>query len=329
MIRVSQQWALMIDVTNACHLHCSNCTRLLDHAKPRFFMSPDCFRRALSAIKDFPRKSEPVPRRQGEKFDRRKIIGIIGGEPLLHPQLPEIADIFCELVPEVYYRGFWTAKDWQNGSHPKWGSYRPVVEKIIGPNPTHDVKGPSERHKCGFLNWNMHLPEMNVQHQPLLVAIKDVVLDEKKRWELIQTCWVQREWSGTCTDKGFFFCEVAGSIDRVLGGPGGLPFEADVWVGDLYFEPDENGIPRPKGKFAEQILRSCERCGACLKLPGRRDSDEIDDVSPSNLADLEQISSPRLKKGAVEVYDISIPLEQRAPETWVPADYVKGEKMRY
>ena len=61
MIRVSQQWALMIDVTNACHLHCSNCTRLLDHASRRYFMSPECFRAALTAIKDFPADSEPVP----------------------------------------------------------------------------------------------------------------------------------------------------------------------------------------------------------------------------------------------------------------------------
>jgi hypothetical protein len=329
MLRVSQAWAIMLDVTNACMLHCSNCTRLLDHAQKRFFMSPECFREALMAIKDFPRKSEAVPQREGERFIRRKVIGIIGGEPLLHPQLPEIADIFCELVPEVYYRGFWTAKDWQNGSHPKWGPYRPVVEKIIGKRPTHDVRGPSERHKCGFLNWNMHKPEMNVHHQPLLVAIKDVIPDEKQRWEMIQTCWVQREWSATCTDQGFFFCEVAGAQAKVLGGVDPLPFEPDVWAGDLYFEPDENGVPRPQGKFANQIRQACERCGACLRLPGRRDSEDTDDVSASNLPILEQIGSPRLRKGNVEVYDIGVPLEQRAPETWVPADYVKGEKMRY
>jgi hypothetical protein len=327
MIRVSQQWALMIDITNACHLHCSNCTRLLDHAKPRFFMSPECFRRALSAIKDFPTKSEPVPPRPGERRQRRKIIGIIGGEPLLHPQLPEIAEIFCELVPQVYHRGFWTAKDWKTGEHPKWGAYRPIVEQIIGKKPTHDVSGPSDKHRCGFLNWNMHLPQMNVHHQPLLVAIKDVIPDERARWELIQTCWVQREWSGTCTDKGFFFCEVAGHFDRVFGGPGGLPFEPDVWEGELWFEPDESGVPRPQGKFAEQILRACERCGACLHLAGRRDLENTDDVSPSNLVELERIGSPRLKAGGVEVYDINVSYEQReVRQGWQPMEYVKGER---
>ncbi|MGE4136410.1 MAG: hypothetical protein AB7E98_11930 [Pirellulales bacterium] len=328
MIRPSQQWALMIDITNACHLHCSNCTRLLDHAKPRYFMSPECFRAALSSIKDFPRASEPVPPRPGEKRVRRKVIGIIGGEPLLHPELPAIADIFCELVPEVYYRGFWTAKDWRTGSHPKWGPYRPIVEKIIGKRPTHDVSGPSRKHDSGFLNWNMHLPEMDVHHQPLLVAIKDVIPDERERWELIQTCWVQREWSGTCTDKGFFFCEVAGHFDRVFGGPGGLPFEPDVWRGELTFVPDENGVPRPQGKFADQIRRACENCGACLRLAGRLDSANRDDVSPSNLAELERIGSPRLKRGEVEVYDIGVPYQEReVRDDWQPMDYVKGQKM--
>lgn len=333
MIRVSQQWALMIDITNACHLHCSNCTRLLDHARRRYFMSPECFRAALEAIKDFPTKSEPVPMRAGERKPRRKIIGIIGGEPLLHPELPAIADIFCELVPDVAHRGFWTAKDWRTGAHPKWGPYRPIVEQIIGLNPTHDVgaKPPGKRHDSGFLNWNMHLPEMDVHHQPLLVAIKDVIPDERARWELIQTCWVQREWSGTCTDKGFYFCEVAGHLDRVLfGGTYGLPFEPDVWQGELSFEPDEQGVPRPVGKFAEQIRRACENCGACLRLAGRRDLENTDDVSPSNLVQLQAVDSPRVRKGEITVYDVGVPYEKRERgDDWKPMEYVKGEPQNW
>lgn len=326
MIRPSQQWALQIDITNACHLHCSNCTRFLDHAAKRYFMSPACFRQALESIKNFPRDSEAIPMRADERRVRRKIIGIIGGEPLLHPQLPEIADIFCELVPEVYYRGFWTAKDWKTGAHPKWGPYRPVVEQIIGTNPTHDVFGPSEKHTDGFLNWNMHLPSMNVQHQPLLVAIKDVIKDPKEMWELIQTCWVQTQWSGTCTDEGFYFCEVAGHFERALKLPvGGLPFTPDVWAGELYFTPDENGVPQPQGKFAEQIKNACPNCGACLHIKGRLDSENKDDVSESNLPILEAVGSPRLRKGDI----VPFALDYREAEQtvgWRPYAYIKGHK---
>ncbi len=79
MIRPSQQWALQIDITNACHLSCSNCTRLLDHARTRFFMSVECFERAVRAVKSFLYESEPCPKGSANE-GRRKVIGIIGGE---------------------------------------------------------------------------------------------------------------------------------------------------------------------------------------------------------------------------------------------------------
>jgi len=328
MIRPSQQWAIQIDITNACHLHCSNCTRLLDHVKKRYFMDLDCFRRAIRAVKGFVTESEPCPTNSNNR-GRRKVIGIIGGEPLLHPQFPELVDIMLEELPEPRYRGLWTSKDWMTGTHPKWGDYRPQVERLIGANPTHDASGPSTKHRDGYINWNMHLPDMNVHHQPLLVASQDVVPDERRRWELIEDCWVQREWSSTVTPKGFFFCEVAGHFDMIFDGPGGLPLEPGVWQGELAFVRNENGIPQPQGKFAEQIERSCTRCGACVPLPARRDAENRDDVSRSNLEQLLQIQSPRVKKGdyVLQEFDPDKPYDpNQFNDGWVPFKYVKGAR---
>lgn len=330
MIPPSRQWAAQIDVLNVCFLACANCTRLLDHAtrETKYIMSPDCFRQVIRAIKGFVYESEPCPK--GSRNEgRRKVIGLIGGEPLMHPQFPELVDIFIEEVPEVFHRGLWTSKDWKTGAHPKWGPYLPHVERLIGKNPTHDASGPSHKHACGFLNWNMHLESMHVRHQPMLVASRDVVPDEKKRWELIEDCWVQREWSSTCTPKGFFFCEVAGHLDMVLKGPGGFPLEPGVWKGDLYFERDENGVPRPKGKFAEQVERACPNCGGCLPLPSRRDSEDRDDVSASNLERLSAIGSPRVKRGEVVVHEFPADrpyVDGEYRDGWVPFKYVKGKK---
>lgn len=319
MIQPQETWCIQIDVTNACHLHCSNCTRLLDHAKPRFFMSPECFERAVISLKDFPTTSAPC--RQG----RRKVVGMIGGEPLLHPKFPELVDIICRHIPQPYHRGLWTSKNWKEDKHPAWGAHAPQVYRLLGPQPGGDVRGPSHRHSSGYLNWNMHLDEMNVHHQPMLVSISDVVQDEQHKWELIQNCWVQREWSGSITDKGAFFCEVAAAFDQVFKGPGGLEPVPGWWKGEITFVPDERGVPQPQGPFAEQINTWCQRCGACLPLRSRRDKEDRDDISQSNFVALEALGSPRVKKGNVVLYDgTGYDEEKIRREGWTPNKYIRG-----
>lgn len=319
MIHPRQTWCIQIDVTNACHLHCSNCTRLLDHASKRFVMSPDCFEAAVKSVKDFPTTSEPCP--QG----RRKVVGIIGGEPLLHPEFPTLVDIMIQYIPEARHRGLWTSKDWKNGSHPRWGPYAPQVYRLLGPHPTGDVR--NIPHQCGYLNWNMHLPEMRVHHQPILVAVSEMVPDEKRRWELIADCWVQRDWSPSITTKGAFFCEVAAAFDMIFGGPGGLPIQEGWWKGDIRFVPDRQGVLRPAGPFRDQINTWCPRCGACLPMQSRLDSENKDDVSPMNLVELEKLGSPRVKRGEIVVHqpDGTYHEEAYRPD-WKPMKYIRGER---
>ena len=320
MIHPQQTWCIQIDVTNACHLHCSNCTRLLDHAKKRFIMSVECFEKVVEAVKDFPTTSAPCP--QG----RRKVVGMIGGEPLMHPKFPELVDIICDKIPDPRHRGLWTSMDWPNTSHPIWGRHAPHVRKLLGPQPSgavhkeHNTNG-------GYLNWNMHTENLKVHHQPMLVAIKDRVPDEKKRMEMIMDCWVQREWSPSFTNKGFFFCEVAAAFDQVFQGNTGIEPSPDCWKGDITFVPDENGVPRPQGPYAEQINTWCQRCGACLRMPGRRDKEDTDDVSPTNLIQLEAVNSPRLKAGAIVEHPIvDVEVQSAVPDTdWKPFRYIKGQ----
>jgi hypothetical protein len=104
-------------------------------------MSPECFEKAVISVKDFPLTSDPCP--QG----RRKVVGIIGGEPLLHPEFPTLVDIMIKHIPNPAHRGLWTSKDWKNGSHPRWGAYAPHVYRLLGPNPNGDVR--NLPHKSG------------------------------------------------------------------------------------------------------------------------------------------------------------------------------------
>lgn len=306
MLAPQDQWCHQIVVTSACwpKPSCSNCTRLLGHEATRYHMSPEQFEACVKVAAPFITESRPdigvkVNRKDPSLHSRKKVLGIFGGEPLMHPQFPDLVDIMCQYVP-LPHRGLWTSFDWVNGSSKRWGSYKDQVVRLLGARPTGDSCGLGQ----GYLNWNMHEEEQRCEHSPVLAASQDLIPDEKKRWETIENCWVQIEWSAAYAldannEPKFYFCEIASAFDRVFNLGTGLPVEDYVWAHELWFEADEGGVLRPQGPYAHQILSTCGRCGAALKLPGRRDRECTDDVSPSNFVPLSALKSPMLRKGQV------------------------------
>jgi hypothetical protein len=270
MIDPKLQWANQIDVTNACMRKCSNCTRLLTHVKEPFYMSLDTFEEALYALRDFPTKSPKSPYVPA----KHKVVGILGGEPMMHPKFEQLCKLMKEVIPNKANRGLWTGVKWQTTSHSR------LIHRVFG-----------------YVNNNQH--NTNCEHSPILVSISDVVEDVEEQKRLIDNCWLQRLWSATITPKGYFFCEVAGAMDMVFDGPGGLPVEPGCW-------------DRPLSDFQEQIDRWCFRCGIPLNLKGRRDSEDVDDISPSNLKSLQ--GSPRVLEGRYILHE-SCDLVQE-PQPW-------------
>lgn len=67
---------LQIEITNACHNQCSNCTRMTHHSIP-FFMSFEQYKVAVDSV-----------------ANSGKIVGTMGGEALLHPEF----EIFCNYL---------------------------------------------------------------------------------------------------------------------------------------------------------------------------------------------------------------------------------------
>ena len=63
---------IQIEVTNACTHSCSNCTRFCGHHAKPYFMTLPMFKEAVDSFVGFP-----------------KMVGLIGGEPLLHPAFEE------------------------------------------------------------------------------------------------------------------------------------------------------------------------------------------------------------------------------------------------
>jgi hypothetical protein len=73
--------------------------------------------------------------------------------------------------------------------------------------------------------------------------------------------------------------------------------------------------------YREQIERWCPRCGVCLPLVGRPDSERRDDVSPGNLGALEALGSPRVAAGEVVEFDTE---KYEPPPDWEPLRYLRG-----
>lgn len=336
MLSPKFQWAHQLAVTSLCWpktednclTGCSNCTRLLAHEPKRYIMKPQQFEACVLVAREFVYHSPPCP--QGRK---NKTLGIFGGEPLMSPYFPQYVDILCNLVPEPEHRGLWTSLDWPNYTHTQYGPAAPHVQKLLG---TQDGK-----HR-GYLNWNMHDETNTCLHHPTLVSISDVVEDEKHRWQLINDCWLNREWSAAYAldaqgEPKFYFCEIAASFDRVAGqAPSwrsiGLPLTSRIWAHDLVMKPDADGILQPQGPYAEQIKACCSRCGHPLPFSaGRRDLDYKDDISPSNLAMLQEANSPMLARGDYELFAATEETgysEQQQRAGYDPGRYIKHGVIR-
>jgi hypothetical protein len=245
------------------------------HVKDPFFMDVDTFRRAVESVQSFPQDSEP------DCEGRTKVIGIIGGEPLMHPDFLELVEIMEQLIPRRENRGLWTALP------KKYYRHEERICKVFG-----------------FQNKHPHDPP--ARHQPVFIASKDLEPDDEKRYPLIWDCWLQNSWCGSITPKGVFFCETAGAMDMLFDGPGGLPIEPLWWN-------------RSPTDFHDQVHRWCNLCGICMPLPGRLDCDHRDDVSPTTRALLERIHSPALDRCVdfdCESYDVS-----KHKGKWCPRRY--------
>lgn len=259
---------IQIEVTNACNLVCANCTRFMGHHKKSFFMDLETVRKAIKSLDGFPGK-----------------IGLMGGEPTLHPQFREICHIYKELIPNKSKRAFWT-----NGY--KWKEYEDVILDTF--------------EKMNIV-YNDHAKADVGEHQPLLIAARDILDDEALMWKLIDKCWVNQRWSASITPKGCFFCEVAAAQDHLFNGPGGYPIENGWWN-------------KTKEQYRDQVERYCVNCSAAIPMPRYSAHSKKDLVSKSIEKKLEEIKSPRYLKHETELFDESLSEAQvnEYAKDWMP-----------
>lgn len=281
---------IQIDITNACNMQCSNCTRFCGNHKKVFFMDFDTFKRAVDSM---------------DGFDG--VTGIIGGEPTLHPEFERMAGYLRKKFgkPSGDDALLYPQKDFIHSIHQREFASGMLHERSDG---SHFIK----KHGAGLWSnmsrtyrkyyeviqdtfsveyLNDHLNPS--YHQPGLFSRKDLNIPDNEWIELRDKCWIQNTWSATITPKGAFFCEIAGALDMLFNGPGGWKIEPGWWK-------------RKPEDFGDQ-LHWCELCGFALE--GRtftRDSqEETDDVSPRLYEMLKCTGSPKLKSGRINPVKIT------------------------
>lgn len=270
---------IQIDITNACVHQCSNCTRFCGHHKKPYFMDFITFKKAVDSFEGF-----------------HGCVGVMGGEPTIHPEFDRFVEYIGEKYPSIYDIKS-TRKPIKNFAeyiHDKNYILDEMLNKRKGPGLWSSLCDSYYKHferiqdTFSFQNINDHDNES--LHQPILISRKEMGIGNEEWIDIRDNCLVQNQWSATITPKGAFFCEVAAALDMLFDGPGGWKIEPGWWK-------------REPKDFGEQ-LNWCEFCGGAILNSGRFSNEEIDDVSPILYKMLEEVDSPKLKKGKVSIMNM-------------------------
>jgi hypothetical protein len=261
-----------IEITNSCTRRCANCTRFVGHHRKTYFMEVDFLEKSLDSLAGFPGK-----------------IGIMGGEPTLHPHFSQI----CELLKRRIKRS--RCYLWTSGY--KWDEYKKLIKETFG-----------------LVYYNDHADKTQ-SHQPMLLAIDEVVDDKNLMRELIDKCWVQERWSPSINPKGGFFCEVAAALDMLYEGPGGYPIEKGWWK-------------KTPEQFLDQVNRYCLLCGGAIPLKGEFYICGKDLISPKNLDALLKLGSPKALDESYELFDKKITPEMMGEKRRKPWHYLGASRTR-
>jgi len=277
---IYKAWFCQIEVNNICPLFCAYCTRYIRHLRQdqRFNIELDTFRKAVLSLEGFPGR-----------------IGLIGGEPTLHPQFEDICLILRDELKIAREKlGLWTS------GGKAFERYKKLIKEIFG-----------------MLAYNEHNESQKKAqlHQPLTIAIDDTLEDEEYKRKLIDDCWLQRTWCPTINPKGCFFCEVAGALDILLDGQGGYPIEPGWWKKE----------PRD---FQDQVKRYCKYCGVAIPLQRELLSVAKEKFSPQLLNIFKEHNLKNLSDKYITLFDKKLTIEEMEKKklTWDPGNYRQDKR---
>jgi hypothetical protein len=263
---------IQLEITSFCPKNCSNCTRACGHYGGKvkhWFMDFETFQKSVDSMVGFKAS-------QG--------VGIMGGEPLFHPEFEKFARYAAEkLGPETL--GLW--------------SCFPPEKKHLGPVIA----------ECFTTVFPNDHTRQDVIHAPFLVSSKEVIKDPKDLFYLIDHCWAQKAWSASVNPNGAFFCEIAAALSVLFDiKKTAWPIEPQWWA-------------KTPIDYVDQIKEFCPLCGGAIPLGWRYSLETVDDVSPGMLERLKAIESPKISREEYAVHNLQLCVEKRPQATYKDESY--------
>jgi len=271
---------IQIEITNSCVFKCGNCTRFVGHHKKPFFMDFEFFKKAVDSMVGYP-----------------KMTGIMGGEPLLHPDFEKMCNYLHSKIPPKQC-GLWTT--FPEG----YEDYREVIVQTFG-----------------NIFLNDHTRD-DVMHSPVLVSADELNLEEWNKWFVIDSCWAQLSWSASINPNGAFFCEIAASLSMLLDKKYGSDGKEIGW------KVEPGWWKRVPMHYTRQMKEFCGLCGCAMPLKKRASVEGIDDISPKMLERLKN-TSPKIKAGKYEVHNLQFCQDQRPMASYKETHYRDKIAKRY
>jgi len=257
---------LQIWVTRACENACWGCTQGSNFGGNFGFITIPQFIQACDSLKNY--------------FG---IVGLIGGNPTIHPKFTELCSILRDYFPQEKC-GLWSNHPRGKGKDCR-ETFNPSVSNL---NMHLDKEAFDEFRR----DWPESRPfglKDDSRHSPPYIAIKDVIDNEEEMWNLIVDCDINKHWSAMIApfrgELRGYFCEIA-AAQAILhqhedSYPDlGVPVEPGWWKHSME-------------AYTPQALYHCPACGIPLRARGclSQENDGVNLVSITH----QSIAIPKVK----------------------------------
>ena len=258
-----REGVIQIHVTRACDQSCFGCTQGSNLGGKPGMISPDQFAQACKSLQGY--------------FG---VVGVFGGNPAMHPQF----ELLCEILRAHFpyeQRGLWCNNPINES---KAQAMRATFDPAVSNLNVHMDQASLDRFYAWWPEARPFGLDRDSRHSPVYVSMKDLRIDESRRYELISRCDINQHWSAMMGvfrgELRAWFCEIAGAQSILRQDDPDYP---DTGIDLSKLPSTYQWWQLPMQAFAHQVEKHCHDCGVPLRGYG--------ELAVSNPDGIEQTSA--------------------------------------